>query len=202
MNSNKKINKNMNDLDYYRGRLEKVRLTKRITKNISLGFINDNRVYVFNGPEYVNDECLIRFDFDIKTKRKLPLGNFITHNIPEDFLGLSHEEYILFALWTNDMEKREIAPTIEEIRQYYNPGKLTSFYFFSKDFTNRHGRFQVTSEKVSPHHNTLPKILRNLSNHEYTVRLIVTESINQLQDIDSAIGLEGLAAIRMEPAYE
>jgi hypothetical protein len=96
---------------------------------------NNLLVCIANAAKYKGKKCLARFDFYTGKGMQIPLGNFITSHIPDnkqiqDFCGLAPEEYLLYGKWSEEWHFSGKFPTIEQVNNYFDPGKMGCALFF------------------------------------------------------------------------
>lgn len=181
------------------GRVEKVTIIDRTTKNGAIGIFDNNEVYVANGRNYRGKSCLVRFD--LKQKRKTIATNFLTSKLEKGIeYSLAPEQYILLGLWTEDMKKQDTIPKMYEIEYYFNPGRKDWCYYLTKNSTITEGRYYVPKYS-DPKKNgvTITRIItKKLPNPYQSCRLIIVEGIGQLDIFKEAIKNQNLVPIELE----
>lgn len=182
-----------------RGRLEAVQLMKAESENLVLGkLFNETLIPVSNAGNYLNQRCLVRFD-GYCGGGSASQGYFISHQVPPDFRGLAHDEYILCAEWRAGMQKKSEFPAFTELLYYYQPGNFGHFFYFSRRF-GRRNRVIITKREIRPSGRSMGKAVRNLQAiEEKLARLIVVESSEQMEELEDIVRVHGLTPVVMEP---
>jgi len=188
------------------GRLEVVYIDGRCSSNCSYGTFKGERVMVSTvstANNYLGTNCLVRFSLHQRDIR-FYIGNVITPKVPADFKvspkvfkGRAPEEYILCAIWEEEMRTREF-PTLDEFNKYFNPG-TTGYIIYLKEDPCMAKKFKILPGKVLSLNCTLGQVIRNhLPDPSIKARVILVESPEQLEKLMAKISKKGLTPIQME----
>ena len=195
------INQILEDRLSIDGRLEAVQLVGAINADVLRGILKGVSCYVYAPQNYVGKECLVRFSYKYKDRKKVLSANFINSVIPKDFVGLSNEGYILLGLWKEDMKKKSRLPDINEINEYYDPGNITFLYYLIKGSIYNRGRFRIWNDgDIEPRKQTFSYIVRRgFFPNKRASRIVISESMDQLEALSNIAKENGIAPILMEP---
>ncbi len=182
------------------GRVEKVYVEMALENHGAAGIFDNQDIYVVNGGNYVGQECLVRFDL-VQSGITLLLANFLTSDSSQPS-NLPKEDYVLYALWKEGIFRKGRAPTMQEIEQYYNPGRKSHLLFVRKDSNSRKGRFKVNPQDHSFAGATIGRNIRDLPDPKYSARLVVAEGEKQLLRVKTSIEENGLVPILLEPLID
>jgi hypothetical protein len=181
-------------------RLEKVLIKEKISEKCSLGEIPENgsQVLVAHGNNYLGKEIIAKLDRSSQGRDScIYTGNFITSKVPGDFKTLAADRYILFALWQESMEKRDVFPTLDEINKYFDPGVMPSA-FYSKG-SEEHDRAVITPRGVWMYHGSYNRyILTKLPDWRRASRVMISEKKEELEAIVRSICSKGYTPVEME----
>ena len=187
------------------GRLERVYITEQSKSKSSnaYGFFGDKKVFVHNAGWHVGEEVVVRFTNPYPEQEiRIPMAAFISSSIPDDLPPYDASNYILIAEWFgNYMGKNGAAPTMTELRHYYDPINLPFAYFLLENSSSSYGRFWIGKEQVNENKGDISDIVNTLKvKLEDSSRLIVTESDDkQIGDVVNEILKAGLYPVVMEP---
>lgn len=200
-----------------KGRIETVNLIGIVRPDLFSGRIyggeiNGEEVLVNTKKDYTGKKCLVRFCLSQKGGK--PIGNFITSNVPGDFLSLDYDKYILLGIWEDRMRVIGEYPNLQDIDIYYDPGnmpivvyikntdKKKSEKYFGAIITPNLNYFMgfranfnylILNGVQNPHKTTL------LQNPDKGCRIIIARPSDRIGDLEQKIKDVGLVPIRMEP---
>ncbi len=182
------------------GRLESIFVQGRHSVNYAYGQGGrmHDVVLISHGNHFSRQQCLVRFEREQLSD--LPIGYFITTQVPPQFRGLSKEQYILYALWEPTMKKAGEYPRLDEIKEYFNPGHVTALAYCKKDADKKHRRVMITPNGMScPLRNYDVIVRKELPEPWRSARLIIVEDASQLEKVNHIITEHHLIPIKMEP---
>jgi hypothetical protein len=186
------------DLSIMLGRLVEARVVVKISPNCAVGFYGAERLFVTNGCGCVDSDCLVRIDSDPKSLERGLIGNVITSVIPNNFHELSFSEYVLFALWSENMTKEGQYPTIGEISRYFNPGDFSQAYYISStSYRGRYKRTHIFHRGCHTGKDSTTRMIKTLSVGR-NARLIISESSHVIDSFCCRVAEMGLVPIVME----
>lgn len=187
------------NLDQLLGSLVLARDLEPNTEYSAIGRYNDLPIVVNHAQRYAMRECLVKIDSNPISHGTNIIGNFVTSQIPAEFLGLSYSQYILFALWEERMKKEKRFPTIEEVNQYFDPGNIVHTYFLSQEHRkDRRNRVLIYHRGYSASKISTKKMIETLTRRRRT-RIIIAESEVLMRPIVDYVKNMGLVPITMEP---
>lgn len=187
-----------------KGRLEVATLECQARNpNDAIGYVlnsgANSSVYVINGGQYVGKNCLVKFGNSPPHNLKYSnLVNFISSELPENFRGLSIDDYFLTGQFPHSHES---FPTIQEIYRYFQPGSLHSVNYLKTASSQGLGRAVIRDNHIFYNHDTINRIIKYSSKiRRGIIKVIITEpDAAQLEKITNAIKQAGLTPIIMEP---
>lgn len=210
-----------------RGRIELVNLVQHAGgPKSAIGEImrNGQQVLVTNGHGFIGMNCLVRFDLEYRLKRRSPeveilygeddvsyvkdddlhplKGNFVSTKVPFGFErrieeGLSPEEYILYGRWRRSMRKSNRHPTLDEINQHYDPGRVGQVAFFMGD-DESHQEVVLIRGWETIHVINYLGISELLPNPWERSRVVMADSKKGIRRLRKEIIGEELVPVRME----
>jgi hypothetical protein len=117
------------------GRLERVFINEFSSKNCAWGFLDEDPekvVLVSHGENYLQKTCIVKFDLNPEQREHCPpRSNFITSIIPENFISMNKNGYVLLGFW----KKQSYPETLNEINEIYNPGDMAKVIYFPMDLS-------------------------------------------------------------------
>ena len=176
------------------GRIEAVYIRDVCGQSRSIGVIGEQDIKVNHAPTPAGESCLVRINMSCTPKEVY--GNFITSQIPHNFMGLGLEQYALIALWEENMMKQRRYPTFDEIGHYYRPGNLGQVYYFGADNSKRR-RVKIHKDGVVFSGKSYHNVIRKYTPHA-GVSLFMPETSSLLEDICTAFREKGLVPVVME----
>ena len=190
----------------YKGRLESVVVDGFKRYNLAYGRIRDTnrKVIMYYGNNYQTGDCLVRFLFDQRDPNFL-IGSFITSAIPEDFQGLSPEQYVLIGKvepeWRKNIIHEKGYVSFSDIIQYYDPREFGFVIYISEGSTNNRGRLSINKYSTfSLHHANLRYVIAHgLPYPNRSSRVILAEDPEDLKNLEELISNKKMTPIIMEP---
>ena len=183
------------------GRLEKVFITAKSSASCAYGLLDnkeDQTVLVSNGQLYLGKECIVKFDLADSYKEGLPArGNFITSKIPEDFISMNKNRYVLTGLW----KRPDMPSSLKEINEFYNPGNIGIALYFPDDLgvyaigIKGASLLAVQDINYAINNDMLPNPL-------FCSRVIIFEKERDLKNAKSLFLAQDLITVEMEPSKE
>ena len=187
----------------YCGRLEAVMIKERKANSVAIGSLSDGKkvkVYVFNGNNYLQRNCLVRFKL-----KKPGYCNFVSLRIPDGFQGLPNDAYALVGLWKGYMAWEGELPRLDEINRYYDPGDATCLIFLArKKGSDGLDRFAITPyNSYRFEGDSLTDCLKNVDPSRSARVVIVPDDLHgeHLDDAVREIRDAGLIPFVMEPLH-
>ena len=179
------------------GRLERVKVNDPGTFSAMGRLYSDWReVSICNGNCVLGRDCLARFENVPGTLH----SSFVTSQIPHHFKGLAPEQYILYGLWRNYMHKEGRYPTLDEINQYFDPGKACDVLFAKEESSGFVSRVMITPRDIfnletRSYRSIIPA---KLPDPRRASRLVLANSRGELGQIIFAIKNAGIIPVEME----
>jgi hypothetical protein len=156
-------------------------------------------VTIMNAETYLRQQCLVRMnDRPPKKDHWNEMGFFISSDIPPGIeeTGLTAEEFVLYGLWEDDMEKKGRFPSLDEVNRYFDPAYVRRIPYFAKD---RRDGFVVLNHRgailIEGDYETL---LSKLPSSEGGSRMVMAETEDELERITAFIEGQGMRAVRVE----
>ena len=188
---------------------------------VETGDARGNKCYVSHrGEPATNEHIVIRLDRPTRYMSKLNLsdipytGFFVTSVIPDGFeYGLS-EELILYCIWEGRMRSGFKVPTLERVKDFYDPGMVQRILHYSdrNGFIVPHSLLphstpevvlHVDSQMISGIRSALRRYLRRIERFTsplYPPRIVaIDEGIDFGRRILPVFMDTGLSYLRMEP---
>ena len=200
-----------------RGRIETVNLIDIVRPDLFSGQIyggeiNGEKVLVNTKKDYKGKKCLMRFGLSQKGEK--PIGNFITSNVPSDFLSLDYDKYILIGIWEDRVRVIGEYPNLQDIDDYYDPGDMPVVVYIKN--TDKKKSKKYLGAIITPNLNYFREfrsnfnylILKGIQNPYKTTllqnpnkgcRIIIAQPSDRIGDLEQKIKDIGLVPIRMEP---
>jgi hypothetical protein len=150
-------------------------------------------VIIVNGAPQQGRTCLVRCE--VFNKGNLWTGYLISPSIPEGFLGLAPEKYVLVGL--NVKRSANIIPHFGQVCRHYQPGWMDSIFYiaFSPTGTRtaiitRDGWSEISLDgMLTPH----------LPHPRESARIVLADRLEQFQQLKQVVRDEGLVPIVIEP---
>ena len=186
------------DLSIMLGRLVEARIVAKASPNCAIGLYGAERLLVTNGCGCLDSDCLVRIDSDPTSLERGLIGNFVSSVTPNHFHELSFSEYVLFALWSENMTRRGKYPTIGEINRYFDPGNLRhAYYISSTPGRERSERTHIFHRGCHTSKESTTRMIENLSIGR-NARLIISDPNYVMASICRRVEGMGLVPIVME----
>ncbi len=192
-----------------KGKLEKVRIIEQCSERCSLGYVNFNdknetEVIVSDSIKYLDKDILARFNNYTKHGNILPLGNFISSQVPKDFESFYSDEFILLGKWKlewNIPDNNNFYLPLSHVNNYYEPGKMGSALFFKNNGDNNlvYQLFPNSYDELDNSQDIEFLIHEHLPSPESHPRVILCDSQDYIKIIKKDIRNLELEPVEMEP---
>ncbi len=185
------------------GRLEVVHLEYDVGNDGAMGEVirTGMKTVVAKGGPYVGGDCLVRFDGRRpRNDEDLRKSSFLTTHIPKGSEeGIDAKAYTFYALWEERMDQRDDLPTLNDINEFYDPGKMRqTAYIFQTDEGENEARL-IHSSAVVPIEFDFNKIVHHyLPNGQGGSPVILAETEELMAKAAREILKQGKWPIRLE----
>jgi hypothetical protein len=200
------------------GRLEEVFIIDQVrnrfgkpSEKCAVGLLGRERekVFVSDGVNHINRNCLVRFDCKLGTEHDLryhtPISSFISTKIPANFSGLAPQDFILYGIWEQWMIKKEDRPYLSEICNYFSPGEVGWAIYCQNGSQRNHGRYACYFESfrgrrlIESSKMSISRIIRHsLPDPFMSARMMISEGREEAVKVIAAIKENGLVPIEIE----
>lgn len=182
------------------GRLEKVHIVGEASQKCARGRFNNENILVTGANLLVGSDCLVRFDDNIDSGKSVPTSHLISANtsqVPENFLGYSPAEYVLYGVWPTGTRNNNAPHEYTEFTELHNPGYVP--FFVDVGALGPRDNYLVSRRRTTELDDTIGRVIRrSLPDYNRGCRVIMIKTERDREAVVRALEDNNLRPIRLD----
>ena len=189
------------------GRLEVAKIIKLNSKGHPVGFLqrrdlDQRKVIVRYAGDYIGKLCVVRFDYTYKNLAFPPLGSFLSNKIPNNFSGLSANQFILYGFWHDSWRKSGRYPILKDIKQHFGLGDIDKvvYTYMDKGVKDKCNKFLISEPPPIPLYYSFRKLIEEMINNPLrNSQVIIVNSADEAYSVEKQARRKRIKAFLLQP---